>query len=63
MEGNWYQPYAVHFADNQAVLAGSKRELQRIMDKLNKTSKERGIKTKIMVIAKNKNLPNISHGV
>ena len=35
---------AVRFADDQAMVANSNADLQRIMDKLNKTSEEYGMK-------------------
>jgi len=38
---------AVRFADDQAMLASSNLGLQRIMDKLNATSEEYGMKIKI----------------
>jgi len=38
---------AVRFADDQAMVASSNLGLQRIMDELNATSEEYGIKTKI----------------
>ena len=48
---------AVRFADKQAMLANSNAGLQRIMDKLNKTSEEYGKKinlkkTKVMRISR-----------
>ena len=48
---------AVRFADDQAMVANSNAGLQRIMDKLNKTSEEYGMKinlkkTKVMRISR-----------
>jgi hypothetical protein len=55
--GKWIK--ALRFADDQAMLAGSEKDLQRMMDRLNATSEEYNMKinikkTKVMKISKEK---------
>ena len=55
--GKWVK--ALRFADDQAMLAGSEKELQQMMDRLNATSEEYNMKinikkTKVMKISKEK---------